>query len=498
MSRSSVLPILFLALLFLVPSVVARADEGAPADAPAGGEGGEAATPVPEPRTAEATKGPFTVILELTGSFEPRGAAEVAFRSKTYSGELEIEEAAGLGPVTEGQVLVRFKTEKVDRAIDSAEMDLSLARTNLQKQKEEFARQGEATEIALLQARTAYERAKQNLDLFREVQMPMRKEQADHNLRGSEFFLQDQIEELEQLEKMYKADDLTEETEEIVLRRTRRNLERQKKGLEFQRTNHRIAMEVDLPRDLEGVELALRKETNQWERVEATARLGLEAARIELEKAKTNFARQEENLGRLKADRDQFVLTAPIAGIAIPGTFARGKWTSLDESGRALKAGQNAKPEQVLFTVIVPGALGVRTSVGEADLLKMRAGQSATASPVAAPDRSFPAKVARVMPVSTDGNYEVLLDLDGADERLMPGQGVKVKVTVDDRPDALTVPAAAVYKDDGKSWVQVWADGKASPREVTTGPTSDGRTEICSGLEPGEKVLAKPEKGEKK
>ena len=60
------------------------------------------------------------------------------------------------------------------------------------------------------------------LSRFLEWEKAMRLQEADLRLQGSKDNLADQEEELAQLEKMYKSDDLTEETEEIVLKRQRR------------------------------------------------------------------------------------------------------------------------------------------------------------------------------------------------------------------------------------------------------------------------------------
>ena len=63
-------------------------------------------------------------------------------------------------------------------------------------------------------------------------------------------FLEYVQEELKQLEKMYKADDLTEETEEIVLKRARNNVDQMKFFTEMVKYEHDRDKEIDLPRSL--------------------------------------------------------------------------------------------------------------------------------------------------------------------------------------------------------------------------------------------------------
>jgi hypothetical protein len=219
-----------------------------------------------------------------------------------------------------------------------------------------------------------------------------------------------------------------------------------------------------------------------------TLPIGLEQSRLELAKAKLGFERQEKALERLKADREALVLRAPAAGFAVRGSFARGKWNALDEMARNLEPGQKAPANQVLWTILTPGALGVHVDVVEARVLEVRKGQSGTASPTALDGLSLPVTVARVAPVSSDGKYDVSLDLGTPDERLMPGFACKVKLTLATR-EAVTVPAGAVGRDGDQAYVHVVVDGKGKRRDVKAGATSGGRTEIREGLAGGEKVL---------
>ena len=155
------------------------------------------------------------------------------------------------------------------------------------------------------------------------------------------------------------------------------------------------------------------------------------------------------------------------------------------------------KAEQVLWTIVVPGAVAVRSSVGETQVIDVQAGQDAVVQPAAVRGAKLAAKVRRVARVTSDDKYEVLLDLADADERLMPGWTCRVKIRTAEKPEAVTVPSGCVVADPDKAdqrVVHVFADGKASPREVEVGATSGGRTEIVKGLEAGERVLKSPPK----
>jgi hypothetical protein len=254
--------------------------------------------------------------------------------------------------------------------------------------------------------------------------------------------------------------------------------------------------EKDFPRDHVNAETAVKRARIDFERAKLAIEIGLESGRLEFEKVKTAFAKQEENFGKMKRDRERFVLKAPAAGFAVRGALARGKWTGTDEPSAALKPGSKVKPKQTLFTIVKPGELYVRTSVGEASVLSVAEGQDAVVTPNAAPKLQLAAKVSRVGRVPAGAEFEVFFTLTATDARLMPGHTAKVKLTTLSKADAITVPATAVdrsaEKESDKRFVHVLAaeaGAKAERREVEVGETSGGRTEILSGLAEGDTVL---------
>jgi hypothetical protein len=58
------------------------------------------------------------------------------------------------------------------------------------------------------------------------------------------------------------------------------------------------------------------------------------------------------------------------------------------------------------------------------------------------------------------------------------------------RPDALTVPSAAVGLDDDGNFVYTTTDNRITRLAVKTGLTDDGRTEVTAGLSEEMPVVA--------
>jgi multidrug resistance efflux pump len=446
------------------------------------------------PATVAAEKGPFVVWVETQGTLEPVGAVEVKVEMDAYGGELEVLESAAPGPVKKGDVLVRFDAEKLEEHWAAAEKDAAIAREALARQEEEAKRAEEGARLAMEKAVTEKARADQALQHFTNVDRALRTKEAEHRLQGSRDNIQDQEEELEQLRKMYSADDLVEGTEEIVMRRSERSLGRSKAWLGYQLIRNKTLLEIELPREQESLEQAAEKEAFELDRLKATQPPALAQGRLELEKARLAVERQSKTLAKLRADREKLLVVAPADGIAVPGAFAKGKWSGVEDATRALRKGETVRSKQVLWTIVQPGAVVVRTSVPEASLLSVQAGQSAEATLGVQGDRKVEAKVTRVARVSSDGNFEVNLELLARDERWMPGYAVKAKIRTTEHAAAVTVPSASVTADGERRQVHVLVDGKPTPREVTVGATSGGRVEITKGLEGGERVLKTPPK----
>lgn len=477
------------ATLVLVASPLAlRADES---DKPADAAKTEEPKPEPkkEPKTVAVTKGPFSVVLELNGTLDAKTQWDVEMAAESWGGELEVIEAAGPGPVEKGQVIARFKTDKIDEAIAAAERDLAAGKANFQKQVEEAKRADDAQALALRKAETDAVNAENQWKRWQEFEKEFRIQEADYRMQVQKDNFQDQLEELQQLEKMYKADELTEETEDIVLKRTQRQIERLKKQMAWNERRDRAWRELDYVREGENIEAAAKRAAMDLERAREAARAASVTGKVDLEKARIALEKQEENLGKLRRDRERFVLKAPESGHLVRGTLSRGKWAGLEEPTATLKPEGKVKPKSTLYTIVRGGDVFVRTQVNEASILTVSEGQKASVTVNALPKQTFEGKVTRAARFSAGDNYDVFADISGADARLFPGYGVKVKITTVEKASALTVPAGALDRDGEKRYLHFWTGEKTERREVECGETSGGRTEVLSGANEGDKVL---------
>ena len=127
-----------------------------------------------KPATVKAAKGPFKVEVSLSGVFEAKRLAEVSIRPKTWTMPLVVDSAIELGkPVKKGDVLVELDREKIDKAIQDAEVENTLTELALQHATEELPILEKSLPVELAAAERARTYADEDLKNFVEIDRPL-------------------------------------------------------------------------------------------------------------------------------------------------------------------------------------------------------------------------------------------------------------------------------------------------------------------------------------
>ncbi len=140
---------------------------------------------------------------------------------------------------------------------------------------------------------------------------------------------------------------------------------------------------------------------------------------------------------------------------------------------------------------LVGSDLQAQVSVEESRLSQLKPGLSAALTVPAYPGQTFSGKVTSIAPSADPKSHTFSMTLtpDDSGGKLKPGMFADIKITAEQRNDALLVPRDAVVQRNGKDVVFVVADGKAQMRQVVQGIPSDGNVEIMSGVKAGEQVV---------
>ncbi len=145
------------------------------------------------------------------------------------------------------------------------------------------------------------------------------------------------------------------------------------------------------------------------------------------------------------------------------------------------------------ITITNMTGLVVNTSVAEIDVSKVKAGQKATVTLNALPDKPIQATVSSInLTPTTSGSvvsYGAQLALTDPPDGLRPGQSASVVITVASAENALSVPAAAVTTAGNTNVVTVQVNGQNVTRQVQVGIRGESTVQITSGLTEGENVV---------
>jgi HlyD family secretion protein len=224
-----------------------------------------------------------------------------------------------------------------------------------------------------------------------------------------------------------------------------------------------------------------------------------EAAIRRIEQAQTaaerRVAQGRADVARARDQLNKTDITAPIDGVI----------TRLEvEEGEMVVIGVQNQPGTILMTVSDLSAINAEVKVAEADVLRLRVGNTATASLEALPGKQFTGKVVEIgasaLPqVGTQAaarEFKVKVRLDGELETLRPGLTCDAEILVAERTNVLTVPLQAVVQRpgaDGTPQVGVFVvdNGIATFTPATTGIIG-GLTVEIDGVAEGATVISGP------
>ena len=436
--------------------------------------------------------GAFKVEVKLSGAFGPAKSAAVKLHPKVWT-DLTVKSVAAHGAVVgEGTVLIEFETEKLDRRITDSQRSLESERLNLGLAKAEHQFASESAKLDRVAAKLAFKRLGEDLKHFQEHIKEFSVKSTHQSYASYSNSLAYAEEELKQLKKMYEADDLTEETEEIIIQRALNTVNRARFTLERAEITRLASLKFGLPREVEDRATAQVRSQLSQERLKATFETSAQRRELSIRQKQVDFDKAGKAHAKLEADRKLLDVKAATNGVVYYGEFIRGLWTGRKHLAAKLRPGGKVMPNEIFMTVVAPRPLIISGSVAEKDLRHLNLGTSGWATPTAAPEQRIPVTVTAISRVpSAPGKFAVTLAARlGADHGyLAPGMGCAVKLKTYSKADAITVPSAALhYGADQKPYVKVVAGDSTENKAVQTGRTANGKTEITSGLNVGDKV----------
>jgi len=196
----------------------------------------------------------------------------------------------------------------------------------------------------------------------------------------------------------------------------------------------------------------------------------LQVARAQLQSAEAAVRQKQATVRAAEVDLDHTYIRAPVNGVVIARNV---------DVGQTVAASLQAP---TLFLIAEDlTKMQVDTSVDEADISRVKVDLPSTFTVDAYPGETFAGKILQIrqapMNVQNVVTYNVVIEVDNTDLRLMPGMTANVKIVVAEKHDVLRVPNAAL---------------RFRPRLAQS---SDGAAKAATG---GDALGAEPDRGNRK
>ncbi len=448
-----------------------------------------------EPHKVE--RKPLKIETKLSALFVASDTQEVALRPEAWS-TFKVVEAVEHGThVNKGDVLVRFDDEKIELKLADEMLDQQLGELAMMRLEEEFPRDKRLMELRYENARRRHEQLLEDYEHYKNIDRPFFVEVTNYRFQEAKESLASQKEELDQLEKMYDADELTEETEAIVLRRQRFEVETAELIMKLQTADRDYALKVQLPRRDQSYDTLLEEAELALQQSKTAKESGLTRSRYELEKKRDARARSVDRHSKLVSDRALMVLRAPTDGTVYYGRCVNGKWSEVASYTAKLKPFGNITANKVLMTLVNQRPLYVRAAITEKELPDFAVGQSVTLVPAGDTDLELPGEVTKVSSIpGSDKKFTAIVEVDtvSAPDWLVAGMTCKANVTIYENPSALVIPIKLVQTDEDdkkKKYVMLVDPEQDKPvrRDVKLGREKEKLVEVLKGLKEGDEIV---------
>lgn len=439
------------------------------------------------------TKQPFCVDKSFNAVALPAGdAVLIEINPKTWT-SFEILNILPHGAkAAKGDILVSFDPKVIDEKLDDVRRGLKSATLALDQAELDQKTLDQTSPNKLDALRRAAEIAAEENAYFTKVRRKAAEETAGQALKRSEQILSNQREELRQLTKMYQADDITEETEEIILIRQQDAVAAAEFALRMETLDHKRTIEVSLPREAKTLANTERDTAIALKKAGEEIPRSIEQGKLQIESLKTASRRAKDEFAELEADRALFEIKAPTNGIFYHGAIENGRWTT----GKLIETlvPNGHPPAHTAFATFVPGTakLELVSFLDDATARSLTPDLGGTATLAGREDVEIPVKLAKLATApQPDGTYRADFSVTWPkDPAPATGATAQVRIIPYQQPAAMVVPTKALDFDVSGWTVEVkLADGKTERRHVKRGRVSNDETEILSGLEVGQVIL---------
>jgi HlyD family secretion protein len=365
-----------------------------------------------------------------------------------------------------------------------AEANLANSRNELEIQKADNAAAIEKAQIAL-------DKSLKELEKYRDGEAPGERRKLEVAIKAAETDNSRGKKKFEDSQKLFEQDYISFSQ----LEQDQINYESAQVKYESSQRDLALFEKYTLPMTTTEKEVAVRDAQRERGNADLRADSAQRQKEVNLEQNEKRLKKLKERLEKNQGEIEKMTVKAPSPGIVLYGDPEQ-PWNRDN-----IRLGGEVWGSSMLFTLPDLRVMQVKLSVHEADVNKLKVGQTCKVTMDTYPGVTLDGEVAKIASIAGSGNpwerdpevkkFDVSVTLrDTSDLKLKPGVSAKAEIFVDDRKDVIHVPLQCVFPREGKSWAWIVAgDGQPTAREVKTGTSNDQFVEVTTGLNEGERVL---------
>ncbi|MEL6555246.1 MAG: efflux RND transporter periplasmic adaptor subunit [Cyanobacteria bacterium J06621_11] len=216
----------------------------------------------------------------------------------------------------------------------------------------------------------------------------------------------------------------------------------------------------------------------------------------EIESAQAALAQAEASLATAQIRLEDTVIRAPFAGVITRRFAETGDFVTPTTAASSDDGATSASIAEL------SSGLEIDAKVPEANIAKLRVGQTAEIVSAAYPDEIFKGEIKLIAPRATREErvtfFQVKVNILSGQDLLRSGMTVRLTFLGDPIEDALVIPLAAlVTQPDGEKGVYL-ASGDAEPlfQPIEAGVVTGAKVEVLDGVEVGDRILIEPPPGQ--
>ncbi len=360
----------------------------------------------------------------FSGRLEAGTSTELKVDLKGYAGELRLKSILAPGSrVKAGDVVATLDATDFDRWLARTRENAQLADQALQAAQDGMDQYNVVIPQQLQKTQRDFDRAAEALDFFRKKEKQNRIRNSEMGLESFQNSIEDQEEELAQLEKLYKGNDLAQESQDIVLNRSRRRLKQSKERFEMSKESHKRFVELDIPRQEQDLVAGVENARNELNRIKRMVDVGNFDVTNKLVRSRQGAEDAKRALADLEADAGAFTIKATHAGLVVVGGLGGNNSVSM-----GLKAGDKLQRGQAVAGVIDTSKLTVTMQFPAAARDKVVVGASVEAK--AADGVVARGRVTAVgFVVDAKGRLSATVEVENTDGKLLVGLKVEIKLS---------------------------------------------------------------------